>query len=487
MEDEGEKREYLVGRVRSRQPEGERAAQAVLEMLKSAGMSIELMPDKEIMLLTRMDGASLLNAYHGSLTHYGVRKSGGHSRRGLMPSGYGVYVSTDRARSETIAKQLNADFLSDKAVKDDVALRNSGKEGFKSAMGERFQLLLQEMNAELEGKTLAAKDSQSLSAFKQYYENRSTSDALNRQWERLVSRYPVPVHPAVYKVDIPAENGHNYLDCTGTLGAEGVDRLMVELEDRGWSLEDSTDQPRVWDELQATVAMRVTMEKDGHQIVLDSQMNMSQLASTLREAIEGDERDVADLLRRCGYRGFKLPSETKGEDGQSAYCSYVIFNDKEVKVREKAELLQRGKVVYGAAWAGKIYLNEDRLDADVPIHEYTHLWDKMVQRSNPELWARGVQLMKQMPQWNEVKRDPLYSDLRTDDEIASEVHARLAGREGKAFLEEVARYLPKLRPIVELVRDWLEQAMDCVKQTLALVGERVEGSRCQDLQLSAAT
>ena len=96
-------------------------------------------------------------------------------------------------------------------------------------------------------------------------------------------------------------------------------------------------------------------------------------------------------------------------------------------------------VVYGYAKGGEIYLNRERLNANTPLHEYTHLWDTACQQKNPELWKRGVELMKQLPLWEEVKNDPNYSDLTTDDEIASEVHSRLSGKDGATLLEQLAQ------------------------------------------------
>lgn len=51
---------------------------------------------------------------------------------------------------------------------------------------------------------------------------------------------------------------------------------------------------------------------------------------------------------------------------------------------------------------GNIYLDETKISPEHPIHEYTHLWDRALQQRNPELWNRGVELMKQIPLWNEI-------------------------------------------------------------------------------------
>ena len=96
--------------------------------------------------------------------------------------------------------------------------------------------------------------------------------------------------------------------------------------------------------------------------------------------------------------------------------------------------LRNGDVVYGAAVGGRILLNEEQLNLNTPLHEYTHLWDKACQAKNPELWRRGVELMKQTALWEEVKNDPNYQGL-DEDGIASEVHSRLTGKQGAARLE----------------------------------------------------
>ncbi len=43
---------------------------------------------------------------------------------------------------------------------------------------------------------------------------------------------------------------------------------------------------------------------------------------------------------------------------------------------------------------GNIYLDETKITPEHPIHEYTHLWDRALQQRNPELWNRGVELLK---------------------------------------------------------------------------------------------
>ena len=60
---------------------------------------------------------------------------------------------------------------------------------------------------------------------------------------------------------------------------------------------------------------------------------------------------------------------------------------------------------------GNIYLDETKISPEHPIHEYTHLWNRTVQKHKPQLWQRGVELMKKTSLWNEVLNADNYGKL----------------------------------------------------------------------------
>ena len=133
------------------------------------------------------------------------------------------------------------------------------------------------------------------------------------------------------------------------------------------------------------------------------------------------------------------------------------------------------EIIYGATAGGKIYLNGSALNPETPIHEYTHLWDTACQNINPELWLRGVELMKQTPLWEQVQADPAYADLTTDDEIAGEVHSRLTGKDGARLLEDIvsrsrfgnAIEVAKAVTLRERLKKWLKDFWWWLKDTLS--------------------
>ena len=83
---------------------------------------------------------------------------------------------------------------------------------------------------------------------------------------------------------------------------------------------------------------------------------------------------------------------------------------------------------YGFTVNGKVYIDPMMVNAETPIHEYTHLWATALRERNPKEWKNVVELMKGTDVWDEVVRT--YPELKTDDEIADEVLAQYSGRRG---------------------------------------------------------
>ena len=141
----------------------------------------------------------------------------------------------------------------------------------------------------------------------------------------------------------------------------------------------------------------------------------------------------------------------------------------------QGKALQLSGKIYGYAWGGKIYLTPEGLTPNAQIHEYTHLWDNACQQVNPELWKRGVELMKQTPLWDKIKKDPRYANLKTDDQIASEAHSRLTGKDGAAIMEQMAKAaetkglasMVKELGLVGMLKKWLSDFWHWTKDTFA--------------------
>jgi len=99
----------------------------------------------------------------------------------------------------------------------------------------------------------------------------------------------------------------------------------------------------------------------------------------------------------------------------------------------------RDGTVYGYAIGDVIYLTPDGINPETPIHEYTHLWARVLEKNSPEQWAELVDSLRNSIEWSVVHNDSYYSNICNDDSrLASEVLARLCGRKGAELLERAA-------------------------------------------------
>lgn len=122
---------------------------------------------------------------------------------------------------------------------------------------------------------------------------------------------------------------------------------------------------------------------------------------------------------------------------------------------------QEGEV-YGFTADGKIYLDSERMNAATPMHEYTELWSQIVARENPELWMRGVELMKRTLVWDEVNADPNYKELseelRVSETLSRIVADEFAGKQDA--ITDSSVLLGKLRA-------WMRKFWGFLKGTFA--------------------
>ena len=226
----------------------------------------------------------------------------------------------------------------------------------------------------------------------------------------------------LYTVEIPDDNGGNYLDWNSSLSKEQKDtitkalkRLKVDLtyyESRGFSLDDTFADIYYF----LTIALRHTRKWEDVNAI----------------------RASSKFLYSLGFTGIKYPADnTRGgrEDGAK---NYVIFNENDAKITDHTRFLRTADgEVYGLVKDGRIYLDPKVATAETAVHEYTHLWGDMLRRKDSEQWSHTVKELKNSVLWEEVKE--LYPELKTDDEIADEVLSTFSGRRGAERLREEAR------------------------------------------------
>ena len=223
----------------------------------------------------------------------------------------------------------------------------------------------------------------------------------------------------LYTVEIPEDNGTNYLHWEKPLTREQIVRITEKLKSGGWNVVDGNHP---------------TFEKNGERIVLNERAQGQDVYTELEEAF-GSDKAASEFLSSVGFTGISYPAEYRSGGRNDGARNFVIFNESDAQITDHIRFFRTpGGEAYGFTVNGKIYLDPRIATAETAIHEYAHLWADMLRQMNPEAWNDIVQLMKGTSVWDEVKS--LYPELKTDDEIADEVLAHYSGRQGAAKLRE---------------------------------------------------
>lgn len=314
-----------------------------------------------------------------------------------------------------------------------------------------------------------------------------------------------------YDVDIPDDNGSNYLDWEGTI-PDSLDKQKVA-EDAYKVVSDNQG----FNDFKATplndfiahtlktyvnttdVAGRVDKLKSDIKDVIENYVaddDVLALNEYLKDATPDDVlatiwyndlvRDIKDadlgeylyrklstyvgdnaasqILSDNGLVGIKYPAGMIHGGAKEGDYNYVIFDENNANIVGNTKFAQGKGVVYGYTDGKEIVLNQEHLNPNTPIHEYQHLWRTAAKNMNPELIAHGDELIKQTQLFADLKEDPNYKHL-SDDEICDEAFARLTGEDGAAILEQMAKDAIKENPldtakeltIINRLKNWLKK------------------------------
>lgn len=269
----------------------------------------------------------------------------------------------------------------------------------------------------------------------------------------------------LYEVDIPDNNGSNYLMYEQPIGkdAERIKRaLYSELIQADPEAYDSENTRKIlWNQLNSLF----TEDVNGNEVY----GNISYYL--------GSDMAASQFLDSMGYTGISYPAEYRTGGRKDGARNFVIFNERDLDIKDRAELMQRPNgVIYGWAQDGVIYLTKDGLNPNTPIHEYTHLWARAMMQNNPKGWQSIINTFKGTPLWDEVVNDPNYANLTSDDAICSEVLARYSGKRGAARFEKEAGKMivdgiqtgeiDQVKSLIQRLRDALNKFWDWVGKEL---------------------
>lgn len=254
----------------------------------------------------------------------------------------------------------------------------------------------------------------------------------------------------LYTVEIPEDNGSNYLEWDKPIGAE----LAKKLQDFAFEQIMNADYRRFYPngEEQARADLQRVIEPESDMAWVNRALENRNISA----------KAISEFLHSAGFVGVKYPAEYYSGGRSDGAKNYVIFNEGDLQITDKVRFFRtESGEAYGFTMGGKIYLDPKIATAETPVHEYTHLWAEALRQANPKAWE---QLKKELEKDKElvayVRR--LYPELAgsngangsngLSDELAEEVFAYFSGRRGAERLRE------EQRKAMDEASDYVEKA-----------------------------
>ncbi|WP_315353887.1 LPD38 domain-containing protein [Hoylesella nanceiensis] len=129
----------------------------------------------------------------------------------------------------------------------------------------------------------------------------------------------------------------------------------------------------------------------------------------------------------------------------------------------------------------EIWITKDRIDAETPVHEYTHIWTFALMKKNPKLWAEIKNLLKDSEWIDKIQSMDEYKDtLDNEDLLYSEVLSRISGeRNGEKFESMAFKLIEEVNSVEKKVdlRRGLEKLRDGLKRFWEWVGVNLFGMK----------
>lgn len=141
---------------------------------------------------------------------------------------------------------------------------------------------------------------------------------------------------------------------------------------------------------------------------------------------------------------------------------FIVFNPEniEIKQRSRVQFMHTPKgEVYGAKLPdGTIYINPEKLNANTPIHEFSHLWEQIM----PNAWKKGLEIFKQTKTGRDLveklKKDGNYENL-SEEQLWSESMNTLIGNLGESKYHNPKG---KMAEFIDWVKDTLAKFINTV-------------------------
>lgn len=474
-------------------------------------------------------GVRFLRTYHGSGASFDkFDLSHALEGEGSETFGHGVYVTSSReigreyaqrakqkkmanlyktirypdgVKGDTLKRRLFGEMVNDVATGGDV---KSAKEFAKKRVGadaNDVERTLEHLKDREKGTEYEQNLKDGLAKYK---------DAL--KWiDSLDEDYLTQGNATRYEVEIPEDNGSNYLEWEGKVPDSLDKQKVVEnaykvvSDDQGFkdykatplndfiahklkTYVDTTDVAASVEKLKSDIKDVIEDDlADDDVLALNEYLKdatpydvlatiwYNDLVRDINNAGTGEElyrklstyvgdNTASQILSDNGLVGIKYPAGTIYGGAKEDDYNYVVFDENNANIVGNTKFAQGKGVVYGYTDGKEIVLNQEHLNPNTPIHEYQHLWRTAAKNMNPELIEHGDKLIMKTQLFADLKQDPNYNHL-TDEQICDEAFARLTGEDGAAILEQMAKDAIKENPldtakelsVINKLKEWLKK------------------------------
>lgn len=451
------------------------AYDAVSTMLKKAGIPVKVVSNEDmekvaeaqdnlaVEMLLNDPGVRFLRTYHGSGANFDkFDLSHALEGEGSETFGHGVYV--------TNSKEIGTDYA--QRAKDKKAIFGFEFVNPQSMSKEAQDMLRHYMYKHQDvakGLENARKDLKDVIG---KFPDTDYLQELNEILAKDDDSIAIPSNRAYrYDVDIPDDNGSNYL------GWNESQNFPLEKWYRLWEITHNGFSENEYfkdgganydkDRIERIIQMKLDSPENGMQKL--PTLKGEELYHALEDFFDRERPSYgAELASRAlgeiGFVGIKYPAGMIHGGAKEGDYNYVVFDENNANIVGNTKFAQGKGVVYGYTDGKEIVLNQEHLNPNTPIHEYQHLWRTAAKKMNPELIEHGDKLIMQTQLFADLKQDPNYNHL-TDELICDEAFARLTGEDGAAILEQMAKDAIKENPldtakelsVINKLKEWLKK------------------------------
>lgn len=451
------------------------AYDAVSTMLKKAGIPVKVVSNEDmekvaeaqdnlaVEMLLNDPGVRFLRTYHGSGANFDkFDLSHALEGEGSETFGHGVYV--------TNSKEIGTDYA--QRAKDKKAIFGFEFVNPQSMSKEAQDMLRHYMYKHQDvakGLENARKDLKDVIG---KFPDTDYLQEINEILAKDDDSIAIPSNRAYrYDVDIPDDNGSNYL------GWNESQNFPLEKWYRLWEITHNGFSENEYfkdggarydiDRIERITQMKLESPENGMQKL--PTLKGEELYHALEDFFDRERPSYgAELASRAlgeiGFVGIKYPAGMIHGGAKEGDYNYVVFDENNANIVGNTKFAQGKGVVYGYTDGKEIVLNQEHLNPNTPIHEYQHLWRTAAKKMNPELIEHGDKLIMQTQLFADLKQDPNYNHL-TDEQICDEAFARLTGEDGAAILEQMAKDAIKENPldtakelsVINKLKEWLKK------------------------------